>query len=211
MLILLRDRAEHPAGHADRDDARGDGLFHDAASADDGAVADRRPGEDDGARADPYVVAHGDGRGDLQPAPALLRVERVLRRREADVGADEHVVAERDGRAVRDHEIVIGIKVVAHRNVVAVIAPERRGDDRFFPHRAEQLCEDLCLRLPVVGAETVEAEAFVLALPYLFFKSRVVTALEKYAHGRLYLCHDILLRPNLCRCIFMLFAEVEIL
>lgn len=82
-------------------------------------------------------------------------------------------------RPVRDDEVVIGIKAVPHLDVVAVVAPEGRGEYDVPAHLAEELLQHRRLPFPVAGMQRVEPPAQILPLPDLRLILRIVTPLKE--------------------------------
>ena len=155
-------RSHHAAGDAACHHPRRDVACHHAPRADDCIVAYGHAREHCAPRADPDVVAHRDGLCHLHPVPSEIGVGGMLRRGEAAIGRDEHVVAEGDLRPVRDDEVMVGVKAPPHLDVVAVVAPKGRREDSPLPHLAEKLANDRGLPLPVAGVQRVEPETQVL-------------------------------------------------
>lgn len=134
--VRLRDRADHPAGVAYGDGVIRDILHDDAPAADHHIAADRNAGHHLHA-ADPHIVADGDGVGVFEPLVAALSVDGVPRRIKAAVRRDKHVIPKPDFGSVENDEIMVGIKILAELDVVAIVAPERRGDGKALAGLAE--------------------------------------------------------------------------
>jgi hypothetical protein len=144
--IALLNLAHHFGGVA-CDDNHGRDIFGDhSAGSDDGAVADCDSGEEDGAAADPDAVADGDGQAELGPVEAVAQggVERVAGAVDLDVGAEQDVVADGHLGAVQDDAPEVHVAVGAELDVEAVVALERRLDERrpLGVHLAQQLAQD---------------------------------------------------------------------
>ena len=78
----------------------------------------------------------------------------------AALGRDEHVVAERDGRTVQKHAVVVDEEVVARVYVEAVVDADVLFDERIFAQRAEQFAQDAfaLLRLGALGLVILVAQ-----------------------------------------------------
>lgn len=102
-----------PDGHA----VRGDIARYYRACADDHVVADGDPRQDCDAAADPHIIADGHRERPLIPRVALLGVERMTGRVDADVRPDESVVTEGYVRFIENREIEICEEILADENV----------------------------------------------------------------------------------------------
>lgn len=100
------------------------------------------------------------------------------RRVEAAVRRDEHMVAEAHGRGIEDDRVMIGEEIAPERDVIAVVAPERREDAAALADVPEELCENFALRGLVGGRECVEAMAELLRAQTLGAECRVVRVIE---------------------------------
>ena len=126
VFIRLGDFALYAAGNADGDDIRGNGFRHDTPRADNGIVPDGHTCKHSRTCTNPNIIADGNRFCDFQARFALFGVGRMLGGRKTAIRSDKNVVAEGDLCAVLNHQIVVRIKPIAYRDVVAVIAPKRR-------------------------------------------------------------------------------------
>ena len=115
------------------------------------------------AAAEPDIISDGDGTGKLDAFAALLRVDGMAGGVKAAVGTDHHMVAEGDLGAVEDDTVVVGIKVFAQVDVVAVIAPEARLNQKSSISAAQQLPQQVHPFLPLLVFGCVEGIAQLLA------------------------------------------------
>ena len=129
------------------------------------------------AHADPHIAADRDGFGIFQPGVALGCVHRVARRGEAAVRADEHMVAERDRRAVQDHQIMVGIKRLARADVEAVVHIKRRLDDNIVMAHGEQFAQQVQTLVRLCAAGQVVIQAQILCTGAFLQDLRVVVCI----------------------------------
>ncbi len=108
------------------------------AGADDGALADTDPSENDGTAADPGIVTDLDRPGDLQAGlpPGSLPV--MLGTIDLHIGAEQRSLADADRRGVQDGAAGIEEGAVAEKDIEAVGAMKRRFDPGALAHAAEQ-------------------------------------------------------------------------
>jgi hypothetical protein len=103
----------------------------------------------------------------------------MLRGGDAAVGSDEHMIAKPNLGPVRDHKIVVGVKEIPHKNMIAVITPEGRGKYHIFAHASQQIFQDFLLTIPVIGTEPVKLMAFLLAISDFLFQFGIVACLKQ--------------------------------
>ena len=113
----------------------------------------------------------------------------MLRRGKAAVGGYENMVAEGNFSSVGNNQIMIGVKEIPNGDVIAIIAPKRRHDYGFLPHRPQKARQHLPLRLPVVGMKLVIPIAYILASENFRFQIRVIARLKQTVDGNLWPGH----------------------
>src|SRR5690606_36243389 len=69
-------------------------------------------------------------------AKALLRIDWNRRGEDADVRSDDAAVPNLDLRAIEDRTVAVNAHVLANRDVVPIVARERRGDHTSFTNVA---------------------------------------------------------------------------
>ena len=104
---------------------------------DDGVLPDGDAADDRNAPADPDIVFNGDRKRVFLAGDTVLDVERMTGGVDADVRRDPHVVADAHVIAVKDDEVVVREKVLAHFDVETVVALERRQDVALLADLAE--------------------------------------------------------------------------
>ena len=108
-------------------DAMGRNVFNDYASGSDGAAfTDCHSGKNCHIAAYPAVSAYGHRLGPFLPRVALLRVRAVAGRIDADIRPDEDIVADCNGRLVKDYEIEVGKEPPADLDMLSVVTMEWR-------------------------------------------------------------------------------------
>ena len=112
-----------------------------AACADDGSVADADARQNGDVSAEPYVVAHGDGLCVFHARGPFSGVQRMHGGVDAALRPDEAVAAEAHGRAVENHEIVVGKEVLADFDVEAVVAAKAGFYEEILARAAENASE----------------------------------------------------------------------
>ena len=140
---------------------RGDVVDHYAAGADGDVVADGDPRKDGDATANPTVVADGDGLCPFLPRVAFRRVGAVTGGVDADVRADEAVIADGDEGLVKDGEAEVGKEAFAHTDVLAVVAVEWLVDEGVFVGLSEYALQKGVAFLQQGGAHPVVLPAEV--------------------------------------------------
>ena len=125
----------------------------DAAGADDRAVADGDARKDDGGGADPGVAADAHRLGELEAGVAQRLLARMVGGDELNARPDLRLVADDDLADVEDDAVEVEEGAGAEADVVAVVAVERRADDRPVADRGETLDE----QPPPLGARGGEA------------------------------------------------------
>ena len=123
--VSFRNFPENTAGVPGGDGVGRNISGDDASGSNDTVVSDGHSGKNGRTGADPDVAADRDRHGDFQSRLALFRINRMLGGGETAVRSNKHMVAERNLDAVGYNQIVIRIEVVADKDVVSVIAPER--------------------------------------------------------------------------------------
>src|SRR4051812_31490404 len=158
---FLRDFAHDPAGVPDRHHPGRDVLRHHAPGPDHRRAPDRHTRADDGAAAKPDVVLDRDQPAELAAGGALDRIERMVGCQQLDRRRHLHAVADRDRDHVEDHAVEVHEDVVAERDVVAVVAEERRPDIGVRAEPAEKLAQNVLLaRAVVVAQQALALRAF---------------------------------------------------
>lgn len=85
--------------------------------------------------------------------------------------------------SIGNHQVMVGIKAVTNGDVIAIIAPERRGKYRILSHAAQQLLQDLPLRFIVVGMELVIPIALVHSLTDFRFQLGIIASRNRQFTG----------------------------
>lgn len=155
VFVRFGDGTDDPAGVAHGHRIAGDVLDHHTAAADDDIIADSHAWHHLYTCAEPDVVSHRDGVGIFKALIAALKVDGVACRVESAVRSDKNIVTEGHVPAVEDDEVVVGIEVFTHTDVIAVITPEGGCDIDVFPHLPEKLVKDLLLPGSVGGVELI--------------------------------------------------------
>jgi len=81
--------------------------------------------------------------------------ERPRDRQELDVWPELHAVADRHRSAVEENAADVGVEALTHTDVGAVVAVERRLDQRSLSKVAEELAQDLTAVICVFSARGV--------------------------------------------------------
>lgn len=152
MLIGLGDFAHNAARHADSDDVSGNGLFNDTTCADDAVIADGCARQNRSTCANPHVIADGYRLSILHTFHTLLGVDGVLGGGEGTIWRDKNVVAEGYFCPVVYDEIMVGIKVAADVDIIAVVAPKRRGHGDAFARIADDFLKFFFAAVPYPSA-----------------------------------------------------------
>ena len=118
--------ADDAAGIADGDGMGWDGFGDDGTCADDGACADGDARKDFDVAAEPTVVFDGDGAGTFDALIAARDVVGVFSSVATEVGSDEAVRADGDGRTVHEVGTVIDEGGFANGGVGAVVGVDGR-------------------------------------------------------------------------------------
>ena len=106
------------------------------------------------------------------------------------VRADKDVVADGDGRAVQNNEVVVRVEAAADADVLAVVHVERRLDHRVLAADAEKLLQKRRALLPLVPAQLIVLHAQVFRPCALVNQLRVVVCVVKLTQTGLFtLCH----------------------
>ena len=103
----------------------------------------------------------------------MLRLDRVGWGEQLHVGADLNVVADADGGDVERHEAEVSEPPGPHEDLVPVVAVEGRPDHGAFAKCADQLDQDVTVRLPVLWG-CVEGLGEPCCMPPLRGKLRIV-------------------------------------
>lgn len=178
-FVRFGNLPQDAAGHADGYDICGNGFCNHAPCADYGVVADGYAREYRRASANPNIAADGNGFCDFQACFALFGVGGMFGGGEATVRTDEHIVDERDLCTVLNHQIMVGIKIISNRYVVAVITPKRRGENSLFAHFSNQFFENRLLSCAVIGRQLIVFPAFILAFLDFRLKRGIVASLKQ--------------------------------
>lgn len=108
-------------------------IFHHHTARPDGTpIADGHSRQDGDTAAYPAVVADGHRPGPLVARIALLRVGAVAGRIDADIRADETVIANRHPCLIEHLPAEVGKKSLAHPDMLPVVAEEGLVDKRIF-------------------------------------------------------------------------------
>ncbi len=75
------------------------------------------------AATDPDIIANSDRIGVFKPGISSIRVNGVSGSVKAAVGSYEHVIAEYDFARIEYDSVVIGKKVIADLDVIAIVTP----------------------------------------------------------------------------------------
>lgn len=121
----------------------GDVFGDDAAGSDYGSFADCYSGEDDDIACYPYVVAHGYRTGTHYSAVTFLDVKRVDDCAEADVGSDEHIVADCDLGLVENGEVEIADEILSDADIETEIAVKGRIYYETVAHGSEESADNI--------------------------------------------------------------------
>lgn len=135
-LVLFCDFPHHFTWYANCDYIAWYGFCHHAPGSDDGIVPNGYAGQNGCSSSNPNIISHNDRLCNFHTCLTLLRVNGMFGCGKAAVGSDKNMIPKGYFCPVRNDEIVIGIKPIAHRNIVAVITPKGRGNGYIFPHFA---------------------------------------------------------------------------
>ena len=114
--------------------------------------------------------------------------------RDRAVRADKDVVADGDGRAVQNNEVVVRIEAAADADVLAVVHVERRLDHRVLAADAEQLLQKRRALRALVPAQLIVIHAQVFRPCALVQQLRIVVCVIKLTQLSLFtLCHSLYL------------------
>lgn len=150
--------ADHPAGIS-HSQTVGRYVFGDhAAGSDDTAFTDGHSGQDDGAGADPYVVADADGMGVFQALCPLPDVHGVLFRDNAHIRRHEHMVSDGDFSAVHQTAVDIQKYMVSQGGVVPLGAEKRLFHRAVLPYAAQKLFDG---SLPRAAVQRMDLVVFI--------------------------------------------------
>ena len=173
---------------------RGDVVYHNAAGTDGDVVADGNSWKDGDAAANPAVVTDSDGFCPFLPCVAFHGVGAVAGGVDADVGADEAVVADGDEGFIEDGKAKVGEEAFAHADVLAVVAVEGLVDEGVVVGLAEYALQECVAFLQQGGTHMVVLPAEVFHFVE-FLDEFLVVGLIDEAGGHFFLfCHDV------CRC-----------
>ena len=110
---------------------------HDAAGADDRVVGNADTGQDDGARADPYVATDPDRPARLQTTGTLVRVAGMVCSQYLHARTDLGQVTDDDFDDIENDAVEVQEYSCAEADVEAVVTMERRADDGAFADLAQ--------------------------------------------------------------------------
>lgn len=181
VSVCVRDFPHNPAGNAKSDNPCRNVFCNYTACPDNGVVPYGDAGQNGGACADPYIISDADRLCHLHASLTLLRVNRVLCGGDAAARRDENMITKPNLCPVRDYKIVICVKEIPHKNMIAVIAPEGRGKYHIFAHASQQFFQDFLLTIPVIGTEPVKLIAFLLAFSDFLFQLWIIACLKQAA------------------------------
>ena len=108
--------------------------------------------------ADPDVVADRDGQRAHDPFGPLVGQQGVVHGVDTHVGADQHPVADRDGRFVEDREAEVPHEVVADGDALPEVAMERAVQTAVPADPAEKPFQNRFALLAPRGRQGVERE-----------------------------------------------------
>ena len=135
---------------------------HHRARPDDASIADRHAGTEDGASADPAIIADRHRPPEFEPGTPLIGVDRVHRGVDLHVRSEHHVCADRHVADIENDAVVVGIQVLACANVRAVITIERRFDPQVRRAVWKEFPEHCACGIPVGAAERIHLSAQLL-------------------------------------------------
>ena len=134
------------------------------------AVSNRDAFEYSGTRADPDVILYRDrsrDHGKAVTGGSGFRMYRMIGGNYSNIRSYDNIIPDRNGIGVEDDQIVIGVEVLAEKDLFSVIASERRLDDCDFVHGTEQFFQYIVFALYVC---TVDGIVFLQKDPVLFRK-----------------------------------------
>lgn len=99
-----------------------------AADADRAAISNGEAWQDGGTGTDPDIVANRDRASVLHALIAALGIHRMIGSIQANIGSNEHVIADIDPCPIEDGQVGINMHVVAKMQVEAVFSMKRRGN-----------------------------------------------------------------------------------
>ena len=139
-------------------------MGHDAARANDRALANGHPRGNLDVAAQPAVLANVDGLAVAAAANSLLRIGGVVGGIKAHVGAQQSVLADGDLGAVQDHATKVDVDVVFDVDVGAKLALEIGLDPNTLANRAKELAHKLFSQLFLVVVRGVVGAKELLCL-----------------------------------------------
>ena len=172
---------------------------HDRSGADHDVVPDRYTRHDADVAADPDIVANRDIDTILVSGVSRLRVKRVSGRAEHDIRATHEVVPDRDSSYIQNHEVIVRKEVRPDRDVVTVIAEERRLDAEVSLFgSAKDLAQELFALLGLVRRQIVVLENFRLIRHTLLGKPVQPGLVWQIGQHSLFMIHTIALPLRKC-------------
>src|SRR6185437_14392324 len=117
---------------------RRDVAYHNAACADDAAVADGHARKNDRASPDPLIVSDADRASIFQAGSPYIRLKRMRRGVQLYRRTHLQIISDLDRRAVEKHAVEVDEGVPSELNVVAIITEEDRPDDCAVPDRTTE-------------------------------------------------------------------------
>ena len=135
----------------------------------------------------PYIAAHGNGKGIFQAPIALLHIERMACCVKAAIGGYKHIVAKGYGCTVQNHTVDIAIEIFAYVNVVSVVAIKRLFYKKFLPGTTKKRAYQPCPFLGFGRKQVVVTVADILSFPPFGQQLRVVVCIVKLPQQALFL------------------------
>ena len=128
VAVLFRDLANHVAGIAEGEHIVRDVFRDDGACADHDVVTDRHSRHDTDISTDPDIVPDRDIDPVLISGVPCLRMKRVSCGAEHDIRSAHDIVPDGDLAHVQNDKVVVSKEILPDRDVVSIIAEERRLD-----------------------------------------------------------------------------------
>ena len=166
-------------------------MGNDRASTDSDVVADSYTRANRYITANPDIIADMNRLGILQSFIALLHIERMSGGIERAAWRNEDIIAESHLCLVEDGAVGIGKEVIAHLDLIAIIAEERSHDNKAITRLAEEFLQPAETLLTVVWRYLVNLETLLLTTVQLVKDFGVVVGIVKHACLLFFfLCHN---------------------
>ena len=141
-------------------------------------------------RPEPHIVTDSDGTRIFEPLVTLGGIHGMSRRVETAVGSYEYVVAECNLGPVEYHEVVVGIEILAHTYIIAIVAVERLLDEYVASDMAQYPVQQRGARLCLAGTQVIVVAAQFLAVQPFLNQLRIIVGIIYHASKHLlFLCH----------------------